>query len=179
MGNSVRIAFLRAVNVGGTGKLAMSDLVQLCQAAGMTKIRTYIASGNVCYVSPHSAEQDRRLLEAGLLELIGKSTSCFVLNLEQLTSIIEHCPYREYPGNQHVAVLLPSSITAEDVKDVKGHAKEVIAVGDSCLYIAYPDGIGKSKLQIPAAQAGTARNFNTLKKMQELALSLVDSVLDR
>ncbi|WMW81419.1 DUF1697 domain-containing protein [Undibacterium cyanobacteriorum] len=172
MGHNIRIAFLRAVNVGGTGKLAMSDLVQLCQTAGLAKVKTYIASGNVCYVSPHSAEQDRRLLEAGLLELMGKSTSCFVLDLKQLTSMIEHCPFRDYPGNQHVTVILPHRINAEGLQGVKGQAKELIALGDSCLYIAYPDGMGKSKLLVPAAQVGTARNFNTLKKMQELASSL-------
>ncbi|MET0755288.1 MAG: DUF1697 domain-containing protein, partial [Pseudoxanthomonas sp.] len=41
------VALLRAVNVGGTGKLPMADLRALCEAAGFKEVRTYIASGNV------------------------------------------------------------------------------------------------------------------------------------
>ena len=43
----VFIALLRAINVGGTGKLPMSDLRSLCEKAGFRNVRTYIASGNV------------------------------------------------------------------------------------------------------------------------------------
>ena len=41
------VALLRAVNVGGTGKLAMADLKSLCVKAGFDKVQTYIASGNI------------------------------------------------------------------------------------------------------------------------------------
>lgn len=34
------IALLRAVNVGGTGKLPMSDLQALCRDAGFTNVKT-------------------------------------------------------------------------------------------------------------------------------------------
>ena len=43
------IALLRAVNVGGTGKLPMEDLRALCAKAGFAKVRTFIASGNVVF----------------------------------------------------------------------------------------------------------------------------------
>ncbi len=45
------VALLRAVNVGGTGKLAMRDLAALCRGAGFSDVRTYIASGNVVFTS--------------------------------------------------------------------------------------------------------------------------------
>ena len=35
------IALLRAVNVGGTGKLPMSDLKTMCCDAGFTHVETY------------------------------------------------------------------------------------------------------------------------------------------
>jgi uncharacterized protein (DUF1697 family) len=44
---AVFIALLRAINVGGRGKLPMSDLRSLCEKAGFRNVRTYIASGNV------------------------------------------------------------------------------------------------------------------------------------
>ena len=51
---TVFIALLRAVNVGGTGKLPMTKLRAMCEAAGFTDVRTYIASGNVVFGSPSS-----------------------------------------------------------------------------------------------------------------------------
>lgn len=37
------VALLRAVNVGGTGKLPMSELKAMCIAAKFKKVQTYIA----------------------------------------------------------------------------------------------------------------------------------------
>ena len=48
------IALLRAVNVGGTGKLAMSELKAMCEASGFASVKTYIASGNVVFRSGKS-----------------------------------------------------------------------------------------------------------------------------
>ena len=43
------IALLRAINVGGTGKLPMADLRSMCVEAGFGEVETYIASGNVVW----------------------------------------------------------------------------------------------------------------------------------
>ena len=66
------IALLRAVNVGGTGKLPMTDLQAMCRDAGFTKIRTYIASGNVVFQSAASAKKVRSELETRLLSYAGR-----------------------------------------------------------------------------------------------------------
>lgn len=42
-------SLLRAVNVGGTGKLPMAELAGMCQRAGFRDVRTYIASGNAVF----------------------------------------------------------------------------------------------------------------------------------
>lgn len=68
------IALLRAVNVGGTGKLPMSDLKSLCESLGFTKVTTYIASGNVVFNSPYSASETGELLEASLHKYAGKAS---------------------------------------------------------------------------------------------------------
>ena len=57
------IALLRAVNVGGTGKLAMSDLKAICEAAGCHSVRTYIASGNVVFDSARSEKAVQSILQ--------------------------------------------------------------------------------------------------------------------
>jgi uncharacterized protein (DUF1697 family) len=53
------VALLRAVNVGGTGKLPMSELKAMCEAAGFAEVRTFIASGNVVFKSAKSEPADQ------------------------------------------------------------------------------------------------------------------------
>ena len=53
---TVFVVLLRAVNVGGTGKLPMSELVAMCEAAGFNAVRTYIASGNVVFSGGNRSE---------------------------------------------------------------------------------------------------------------------------
>lgn len=62
----VFVVLLRAVNVGGTGKLAMSELKRLCEKAGFRKVRTYIASGNVVAERDGSETQAKAAIEAEL-----------------------------------------------------------------------------------------------------------------
>lgn len=66
------VALLRAVNVGGTGKLPIRDLVALCEAAGFTQVKTYIASGNAVFASKKSETQVKAELERALLSYAGK-----------------------------------------------------------------------------------------------------------
>jgi hypothetical protein len=44
------IALLRAVNVGGTGKLPMSDLKAMCEKAGFGNVRTYTLRGQQWHI---------------------------------------------------------------------------------------------------------------------------------
>ena len=53
-----------------------------------------------------------------------------------------------------------------------GRKDERIALGMREIYVHYGEGMGKSKLRIPAAKAGTARNMNTVAKLAELAAEL-------
>jgi uncharacterized protein (DUF1697 family) len=62
----VFIALLRAINVGGTGKLPMGDLKRLCEKAGFRNVRTYIASGNVVAERDGSEAEAKAALEVEL-----------------------------------------------------------------------------------------------------------------
>ena len=48
------VALLRAVNVGGTGKLPMKELKAMCEETGFESVETYIASRNIVFESPDS-----------------------------------------------------------------------------------------------------------------------------
>ena len=66
------VALLRAVNVGGTGKLPMADLKSICADAGFTRVETYIASGNVVFDAKGGAASVKSALEARLLAYFGE-----------------------------------------------------------------------------------------------------------
>ena len=66
------IALLRAVNVGGTGKMPMSDLRALCADAGLADVRTYVQSGNVVFRSALAEADVQAALEARLSEYAGQ-----------------------------------------------------------------------------------------------------------
>ena len=72
------VALLRAVNVGGTGKLSMADLRRICTDAGFYLVQTYIASGNVVFASVQTAAGAKSELERRLHGHTGKMIEVFI-----------------------------------------------------------------------------------------------------
>jgi len=70
------IALLRAVNVGGTGKLPMSELKAMCCDAGFARVETYIASGNVVFESKAAPSRVKAELEGRLQALYREARWC-------------------------------------------------------------------------------------------------------
>ena len=169
MQQTTHIILLRAVNVGGTSKLPMADLRELCTKLGFENPRTYIASGNLVVESPLAAEEVRLLLEAELEKLAGKPLGVFVLSPRDLTRILVDDPFPDGPGNLVHVLFLPEKVDADILTTVKHQTSEELKPGLRELYIYYREGQGGSKLVIPAAKTGTARNRNTVEKLIELA----------
>ena len=72
------VALLRAVNVGGTGKLPMSELKAMCEELGFLAARTYIASGNVVFATRKSEAAIKAALEKRLAAYAGKPVGVLV-----------------------------------------------------------------------------------------------------
>src|SRR4029453_8567157 len=62
------VALLRGINVGGNRKVPMARLRELCADAGLSDVRTYIASGNLVFSSPHRSSSQLEELVADLVE---------------------------------------------------------------------------------------------------------------
>jgi uncharacterized protein (DUF1697 family) len=163
------IALLRAVNVGGTGKLPMAELRAMCESIGFTDVRTYIASGNVVFASKLSEKSVKAKLEGCLEAYAGKPVGVLVRTGAELAAVLEANPFRSAPGNRTVAIFLDEAPPADTVTTVSSQQAEEIALGKREVYVHYPDGIGNSKLKIPAASTGTARNMNTVATLAEWA----------
>lgn len=163
------IALLRAVNVGGTGKLPMTDLKKLCEDAGFTAVKTYIASGNVVFQSKLAEEKVKAKLESALQAYAGKPVGVMVRTAAEMAEVVKKNPFSKHPGSQVVAIFLDKAAPKDAAEHCKHLAGEEIHLGKREIHVFYPDGMGKSKLVIPAAKTGTARNMNTCTKLAEMA----------
>ena len=163
------VALLRAVNVGGTGKLPMSALMQICVDAGMESVRTYIASGNVVFTSKLKERAIRLALETRLERFAGKPVGVVIRTAEEMDAVLRANPFKKEPPNRTVAIFL-NEVPPEDIlAQVKGRSTEQLAVGAREIYVFYGEGMAGSKLRIPGAEPGTARNINTIAKLASMA----------
>jgi uncharacterized protein (DUF1697 family) len=165
----VFIALLRAINVGGTGKLPMSDLKRLCEEVGFRNVRTYIASGNVVAEREGSEAEGKAALEAELAAYAGKPVGVIIRTGAEVSRVVANNPFPGRAASQTVAVFLDLAPPPNALKDLKGQTNEEARLGSREIYVHYPDGIGRSKLRIPTALDGTARNMNTVAKLAAMA----------
>jgi uncharacterized protein (DUF1697 family) len=166
------IALLRAVNVGGTGKLPMTELKTMCEAVGCKSVRTYIASGNVVFQSGKTEAQVKAALEKALTAYAGKPVGVMVRTAAEMAAVLAANPFPGMPGNLTHAFFLDKAAPADALGAVTGRINEQLSLGLREIYVYFPDGAGQSKLKIPAAKAGTARNMNTVAKLAEMAAGL-------
>ncbi len=159
------VALLRAVNVGGSSVLKMSDLRALCEAEGFLNVRTYIASGNVVFRTDRPEAEIKARIKAALASLLPSPPEIFVRTGEEMAAVIRDNPFPLGAPNKTFAIFLDHPPPADAAAAARGLSNEAIALGRRELYVHYPSGAGASKLRIPAAAGGTARNLNTLARL--------------
>lgn len=159
------VALLRAVNVGGTGKLPMADLKSLCVEAGFDNVQTYIASGNIVFESKEPASRVKSALESRLHGYAKKPIDVFVRTAADMRAILAANPFKKPEPKFVYAFFLAEKPPPDAVTNVRHRNDEQIQTGKREIYVHYPQGMGQSKLVIPAAARGTARNMNTVAKL--------------
>ena len=163
------VALLRAVNVGGTGKLPMSELKAICEELGFGAVRTYIASGNVVFESRKSEAAVKTALEKRLAAYAGKPVGVLVRTAAEMAQVLADNPFPKAAPNRTMAVFLDRAPPADTLAGIRGRKDEEIQLGRREIYIHYSEGMGQSKLVIAAAKAGTARNMNTVAVLAKMA----------
>jgi uncharacterized protein (DUF1697 family) len=169
---TIHIALLRAINVGGTGKLSMADLKAMCIDAGFAHVQTYIASGNVLFESKAKPAAVKSALEQRLLAYAKKPVGVTLRTADEMAAVLEANPFPNAAPNRTVAIFLDTQPPRDALDAAVGVQGEDMQLGVREIYIHYGAGMATSKLRIPAAKLGTARNMNTIKKMSELASKL-------
>lgn len=162
------VALLRAVNVGGAGSLLMRDLRALCKAAGLADARTHGASGNAVFESDLDEEGVRAALLPRLEAHLGRPGGLVLRSAEELRAILAQGPFPEADPSRTVVIFLEEPPPADALDHVTGVATEEVWLGPREVHVHYPEGLGRSRLRIPAARDGTARNLNTLMRLVEM-----------
>ena len=167
------IALLRAVNVGGTGRLPMSDLKQLCLASGFASVRTFIASGNVVFESALSEPEVKAHLEEQLRIYAGNRVGALVRTAAEMADVLARNPFPHAAPNRTVAIFLDHAPAPDALSHVTGRNAEELQLGLREIYVHYGEGMARSRLSIAAARHGTARNMNTVAKLAAMAAQSV------
>ena len=165
------VALLRGVNMAGQNLLRMADLKAIAGELGLESVRTYIASGNLLFLSGRREAELQRALEKALQMHMGKAVSVMLRTADEMEAVVRANPFADAAGNRVQAIFLNESPPRDLLDTARNRAAdERIAPGPREVFVAYGErGIGKSRLRIPAAEAGTARNMNTVTKLAELA----------
>lgn len=163
------VALLRAVNVGGTGKLPMATLVKMCEGLGFEQVRTYIASGNAVFSSRLRERKVKALLEESLAGYAGKPVGVLIRTAAEMAAVPAANPFRTEPPNRTVAIFLDEAPPPGALDAVRGKRSELLALGAREIYVAYGGGMADSRLVIPCAATGTARNMNTIARLAAMA----------
>ena len=162
------VALLRAVNVGGR-KLIMSELKAIADEAGLGKARTFIASGNLVFASAKSEAAVARLLEERLKAHMKAEVPVLVRTAAEMAAVVAANPFANASGSKVTAIFLQPAPAKGAIEKASGIADEELALGAREIYVHYPSGMGRSKLRLPAAAGGTARNMNTVAKLAAMA----------
>lgn len=150
----------------------MADLKAMCLALGFSRVQTYIASGNVVFQSALSEVKVKTGLEAKLHTYAGKPVDVHIRTTAQMQTVRDGNPFPKAAPNRVMAIFLDTPADKAMLNGVTGQKDEQIALGLNELYVHYDEGMAQSKLKIPAAKTGTARNLNTVAKLAEMAAGL-------
>jgi uncharacterized protein (DUF1697 family) len=177
------VVLLRAVNVGGTGKLPMADLRKLLEGLGFKNVETYVQSGNAVFDAAGSAVKVKAAVTAGLETLMGAPVEVMVRTHEELSRIIAGNPFADEAGADgarvHVAFLAgPAAAGAQNalegiVTKYPARRDRFHLAGD-VVYLHLPNGAAETKfsgktLDKAIGVPGTGRNWNTVLKLHSMS----------
>ena len=162
------VALIRAVNVSGTGKLPKEDLKAIGEACGLNACRTFINSGNLLFTSDLDEAEVKARMEQRVSEYLGKPARVYVRSTTEMAEAVAQDPFTDDKPSRRFAHFIdeePVQGMLDEARDVAG---ERIALGPRLIYVSYGEGIGKTRLKLPAVKKGTARNMNSVAKIAEL-----------
>jgi len=182
----VYISMLRGVNLGGHNRVSMARLSTLYESLGFEAPRTYVQSGNVVFrAKEKGAASITKKIQDGIERTFGFRPAVLLRTSAELKKAIDANPFAGrrdiVPGKLLVTFLAadPGPDGLRRLAAFRSHPEESHLKGSE-LYIYFPNGAGRSKLPWSSVEklvgvTGTARNWNSVTKMLEIAVELAES----
>jgi uncharacterized protein (DUF1697 family) len=171
------IALLRAVNLGPVNRVKMADLRAALEKAGYEDVQTLLQSGNVVLSSDKRPDAVAREMKKLIAGDFGVDTDVIVRTRDELADAITRNPIDEaddQPKRFQVSFLSgePGAAEVERLQAIDV-APERFEISGREVYAWHPDGLQRSKLARALGDGlgvtATSRNWNTVKKLLELA----------
>ncbi len=171
---------LRGINVGGHKLVNMKALQKSFEALGCDQVKTYIQSGNVVFKAiESSAAEFSTKIEQRILGDFGFEVSVVSRTPHEMRKIVDGHPFARGKGIDLSKVLViflssqPGKSAVKKLEPFVSKSEKFRWLGRE-IYLHCPDGISQSKLtnsvieKVLAVKA-TARNWNTINKLVEMA----------
>jgi uncharacterized protein (DUF1697 family) len=175
------LVLLRAVNVGGTGKVAMADLRAAATDLGHADVATHLATGNLVLrpgpAAPTAVDALAADLTAGLRDRLGLPLEIVLRTTAQVDALVADLPWpevaREDPSHLLALFLDGPAPDPGGTADLSRYGRERLVWHSDEAYLHYPDGIGRSKvtgavLDRLSGHRGTGRNWRTVLALRDL-----------
>ncbi len=167
------IAFLRAINVGGHN-VKMSELKSLFESLGVSKVETFIASGNVVFetAAKDTAKLEKKI-EALLKESLGYDMSTFLRTPLEVAAVAKYKAFKVRGEALNIAFIaepLDKEATQKlmtlknDIDDFHVHGREVYWL---CQIKQSESKFSNVLLEKTIGRRATFRGINTIQKMAE------------
>lgn len=174
------VSLLRGVNVGGHNMIKMEALRALYESIGLRDAQSYVQSGNVVFRTERKELAPlAQKIEDAIESKFGFRPPVVLRTAAELREVVAKNPFAKRsgiePGKLLVSFLFdnPAAADRELVRQMKFDPEE-LHVGSRHLYIYFPTGQGKTKLNMRMIDrtlktSGTGRNWNSVLKLLEMA----------
>ena len=165
------------MNLVRHSRVSMPALRDLLTELGYEDVRTYLQSGNVVLTSRKAPARLAKELEQAVADELGVTPRVVVRTRTELAAVVRRDPFGSLatdPKRYQVTFLseAPAPEVVAEVENTDCGDERVVFSGREA-YAWHPNGIQKSKLARELGRAlraeGTARNWNTVTKLLELA----------
>ena len=177
--NTVYLALLRGVNVGGKNIVKMGELRMALEKAGIENVQTYIQSGNIIFSSPQTDTQKLAAqIEKVIAATFGIDARAVVFSKAEWHAIMKAAPkdWGTDPDWKHNLLIMLKPYDMKKTVAAYGVLKpgiEKMVAGKGILYqsLSWTD-FGKTTggkiAGNPIYKVMTIRNYNTAARLQAI-----------
>jgi uncharacterized protein (DUF1697 family) len=171
------VALLRAINLGKARQVAMPRLTEILTARGHGEVRTHLRSGNVVLTSRLGETALAADLSEAIEEEFGFAVPVVVRTGAEIAAVVTGDPFATVatdPARYLVTFLpdTPDPARVDALPPAEGGGDYLVRGRE--LYLWLPDGVLQTPLNAwkwdqLLGLSGTARNWNTVRKLAELS----------